>query len=86
MKYIVLFRYKAGVTQQAISPFISAEKVVMSTLVQQGLLEQVYLSTDLQQGWLVFTSDDEQEVKTVLEGFPLYPFWITELVAINAIY
>jgi len=40
-----------------------------------GKLTQLLVTSDHKRYWLVFAVSDEQELKTVLEGFPLYRFF-----------
>ena len=84
MKFIVHFRYKADADWQEIVRLIPAEQNAVAQLNEQGLLEHVYISKDVQQGWLVFNSDDEHQVRAATESLPLYPFWTTDLVNINS--
>ncbi len=83
MKHIVHFTYKAEADRQQIAKLIPAEQAKVAQLHKEGLLEAVYVSKDVKQGWLVFTSEDENSVTGALESLPLYPFWSTEIVAVN---
>lgn len=84
MGCIVHFRFKVDADRQEIGRLIPAEQNAVAQLKERELLEHVYISKDVQQGWLVFNSDDEQQVRTATEGLPLYPFWTIELTMVNA--
>jgi muconolactone delta-isomerase len=83
MKHIVHFTYTPEADRQEIVKLIPAEQAKVAQLHKEGILEAVYVSKDVKQGWLVFASEDANSVIKALESLPLYPFWSTELVLVN---
>lgn len=74
MKYIVHFRYKPDADRQEIIRLIPAEQQRVAQLNADQLLEHLFISKDVQQGWLVFNCDDEQQVQQAVASLPLYIF------------
>jgi muconolactone delta-isomerase len=83
MKHIVHFTYKADSNRQEIAKMIPAELARVAQLQKDGILEAVYVSHDVQQGWLIFSSEDKDRVIQAMQSLPLYPFWFTEVVSVN---
>jgi muconolactone delta-isomerase len=84
MKYLVHFTYEADVSREEIARLIPAEQARVAQLHQTGILEAVYVSKDVRQGWIILVSEDEQQATESLQSLPLYPFWTTELIPVNA--
>ena len=85
MKHIVHFTYRPEADRQEIAKLIPAEQAKVAQLHKEGILEAVYISNDVKQGWLVFASEDANSVSNALESLPLYSFWSTELVLVNTL-
>lgn len=64
--------------QQDIIARIPQEQEHIKELMQQGVVEALYVSSDFSQVWLVTQGESQAQVQQRLESLPLYPYMTLE--------
>lgn len=73
MKYMVTIHFRPE-DRAAIMPLIPAEREHVQQLREQGQLEAIYVSAAGAPVWIVMIGETEDQVRSHLEGFPLYAY------------
>ncbi len=77
----------ASVPEDAYQNLGKAEIEYTQEQMATGKLTQLLVTKDHRKYWMVFAVDGEHELRSVLEGFPLHPFFdytihsVTDMVA-----
>jgi muconolactone delta-isomerase len=80
----------APVPEDAYQKLGKAETEYTQEQMAAGKLAQLLVTKDHRKYWMVFAVDGEQELRSVLEGFPLHQFFdytihpVTDMVAASA--
>lgn len=60
--------------RQAMSALLPQEQEHVRELMQQGIIEAIYISTDRTLVWLVMQGESQAQLEQELSHFPLYPY------------
>ena len=58
----------------AMSGLLPKEQEHVRTLMGEGKIEAIYISTDRTVVWLVMKGESKEEIEQELSAFPLYPY------------
>jgi hypothetical protein len=78
MKYLVSITFVQG-QEAARAALLPAEQQHVRNLLEQGVVEAGYLSTDRRRSWMVLRGESEVEARQVMSALPFSPFMELEL-------
>ena len=80
MKFIVPFVFKPDNDPKVIAALVPGEQARVGELMQQGLIENMFLASDYKRGWMVLNVSNRLQAVEVLKSLPLYPYMGVELM------
>lgn len=72
--FAVTLRLPTSFTEDFLAT-IPEHRAVINQLLAEHVIESYAISADRGQGWLIMNGDDEADVRTIVEQFPLYPYF-----------
>jgi muconolactone delta-isomerase len=78
MKCLVTIRFNPQ-QRAEINALIPREQAHIKMLMERGIVQTLYISTDRLQIWVIMQSDSQMEVEQELQAFPLYPYMQAEI-------
>lgn len=82
MRFMVHFTTRPG-SEEAVAALRPAERARVEALSEQGIVEALYLTTDLARGWLVMQSESPAQAQEYLQTLPLHAYLEWEVVQIR---
>jgi muconolactone delta-isomerase len=79
MKYMVLVTFDHR-DEEAFNATIPAEQAHVQKLLEEGIIEGIYVSLDGARGWTVLRGESREQIEQILPTFPLFPYMSTELI------
>ena len=74
MKFMVSIQFRSE-DQAKITPLVPQEQARGKELMEQGVLEVLYSSSDNSHYWLLMKSASRDQLQMYLESFPLYSYY-----------
>ena len=68
--------------QPEIAALVPQEQAHIKTLMEQGIVQAIYISADRSHVWVVMQGESQEHVQQELQSFPLYPYMNVELTAL----
>ena len=68
--------------QSEIVALVPQEQAHIKTLMEQGVVQAIYISADRSHVWVVMQGESQEHVQQELQSFPLYPYMNVELTAL----
>lgn len=65
-----------------IAALVPQEQAHIKTLMEQGIVQAIYISADRSHVWVVMQGESQEHVQQELQSFPLYPYMNVELTAL----
>ncbi len=78
MRFMVGFKTLPG-PEEELTALITAERARVQVLREQGVIEELYLASDLARGWLVMQCESLEQVQQYLQTLPLYAYLEMEI-------
>jgi muconolactone delta-isomerase len=84
MEYMVSASFRA---QDLVEIRIHAQEegARMRALRAQGIINEVYLSSDLLHAWIMLHGESQDDVQKVLESLPLYPYMEVTITKVSRV-
>ena len=82
MRFMVSFSIRPG-SEETVATLRPAERARVETLQKQGVIEVLYLTTDLARGWLVLQSESLAQAQEHLQTLPLHSYLEMEVTQIR---
>lgn len=79
MKYMVTVAFDRR-DESAFNAIIPAEQAHVKKLLDEGIIEGIYVSLDGAHGWTVLRGETREQVEQILPTFPLFPYMSTKLI------
>lgn len=79
MKYMVLVTFDHR-DEEAFNATIPAEQAHVQKLLEEGIIEGIYVSLDGARGWTVLRGESRAQIEQILPTFPLFSYMSTELI------
>ena len=67
----------------AIMPLIPQEQAHIGTLKEQGIVKELYVSSNLSHVWIVMQGESQEQIQQQLRTFPLYPYMELEVLSLS---
>jgi hypothetical protein len=80
--FAVTLRLPTSFTEDFLAT-IPEHRVFINQLLAEHVIESYAISADRGRGWLIMNGDSEADVRTIVEQFPLYPYF--QMVEIDAL-
>jgi muconolactone delta-isomerase len=68
--------------QSEIAALVPKEQAHIKTLMEQGIVQAIYISADRSHVWVVMQGESQEHVQQELQSFPLYPYMKAEFAAL----
>ncbi|HXR66634.1 MAG TPA: muconolactone Delta-isomerase family protein [Ktedonobacteraceae bacterium] len=79
MKYMVLVTFDHR-DEDAFNATIPAEQAHVQKLLDESVIEGIYVALDGSRGWTVLRGETREQIEQILPTFPLFPYMSTELI------
>ena len=80
-RWMVVLKFEQK-NQEQIRSLVPAERAHVGELMNQKVLEAIYIAGDNSQVWLVINSTSAEEVEKLLADFPLHKYFESEATAL----
>ncbi len=60
--------------REVIAPLIPAEQARVKELMEQGLIDALYIAADQSNAWLVMQGESQEQIQQALDSLPLSPY------------
>ena len=74
--FAVTLRLPTSFTEDFLAT-IPEHRAVINQLLAEHVIESYAISADRGRGWLIMNGENEADVRTIVEQFPLYPYFQT---------
>ena len=68
--------------QSEIAALVPQEQAHIKTLMEQGIVQAIYISADRSHVWVVMQGDSQEHVQQEVQSFPLYSYMNVEFTAL----
>lgn len=82
MRFMVSFAVRPG-SEETVALLRPAERARVEALQGQGVIEVLYLTTDLARGWLVMQSESLVQLQEYLQSLPMHAYLEMEMSQIH---
>jgi hypothetical protein len=72
--FAVSLRLPASLTEEFLS-IIPAHRAFINRLLSEHIIEAYAITLNRRLGWVVINGTDEEDVRTIIEQFPLFPLF-----------
>jgi hypothetical protein len=80
--FSVTLRLPTSITEDFLAT-IPKHRAVINQLLAEHVIESYAISADRGRGWVIINGNDEADVQSIVEQFPLYPYF--QAVEIDAL-
>jgi muconolactone delta-isomerase len=82
MEFMVSAKFRRQ-DQTEILARLPQEQAHIKELSEQGIVEALYVGSDLSQVWIVMQGESQDYIQKSLEAFPLYPYMEVEVAPLS---
>jgi muconolactone delta-isomerase len=69
--------------QKEILPLLPQEQAAIKALREQGIVEALYISSDLSQVWIAMQGESQEQVEKSLASLPLHRYMTVEMAPLS---